>query len=47
MKKKRKEQKQAELSVASLNDATSDMNNMEVKKEISMSQLIKNLKPLK
>ena len=47
MKKKRKEQKQAELSVASLNDATSDMNNMEVKKEISMSQLIKNLKPHK
>jgi hypothetical protein len=48
MKKKyKKEQKQAELSVASFNDATSDMNNMEVKKEVNMSQLIKNLQPHK
>jgi len=48
MKKKgRKEQRQTDLSVASFNDATSDMNNAEVKKDVSMSQLIKNLQPNK
>lgn len=46
-KKIKKEQKQTELSVVSFNDAASDMNNMEIKKDVSMSQLIKNLQPHK
>ena len=46
-KKNKKELKQTELSVASFNDAATDMNNTEVKKEVSMSQLIKNLQPHK